>query len=239
MSKGVFTVCQKRDGKCPPWSIKAKKITHDKIKKNIYYEHATLKLYDIPIFYFPKFFHPDPTVKRQSGFLAPFFTNSTKVGTGIATPYYWAISNDRDFTFSPKFYTNENPLFLNEYRQVFEKGFLNLDASFTEGYKNNSSSNGNSAHFFGNLNLNLNNDDSYNSDIALKVERASNNTYFRDHRINTLLVNSEDTNLENEIKYSYSKDDTYFDISSNIYQNLRNKKKSDQYEHVLPKYIIW
>ena len=30
-------------------------------------------------------------------------------------------------------------------------------------------------------------------------------------------------NLENEIKYSYSKDDTYFDISSNIYQNLRNK----------------
>jgi LPS-assembly protein len=79
LSKGVFTVCKKRDGKCPPWTLKAKKISHDKVKKTIYYEHATLKLYDIPIFYFPKFFHPDPTVKRQSGFLAPFFTNSTAV----------------------------------------------------------------------------------------------------------------------------------------------------------------
>ena len=26
LSKGVFTVCQKKEGKCPPWSIKAKKI---------------------------------------------------------------------------------------------------------------------------------------------------------------------------------------------------------------------
>ena len=56
LSKGVFTVCQKRGDKCPPWSLKAKKITHDKAKKNIYYDHATLKFFDIPIFYFPKFF---------------------------------------------------------------------------------------------------------------------------------------------------------------------------------------
>ena len=76
MSKGVFTVCQKKDDQCPPWSLKAKKISHDKIKKTIYYEHATLKVYDIPIFYFPKFFHPDPTVKRQSGFLIPHINNS-------------------------------------------------------------------------------------------------------------------------------------------------------------------
>ena len=32
LSKGVFTVCKKRDGKCPPWILKAKKISHDKIK---------------------------------------------------------------------------------------------------------------------------------------------------------------------------------------------------------------
>ena len=33
LSKGVFTVCQKRDDKCPPWSLKAKKIIHDQAKK--------------------------------------------------------------------------------------------------------------------------------------------------------------------------------------------------------------
>ena len=50
LSNGVFTVCKKRNGKCPPRTLKAKKITHDKVKKTIYYDRATLKLYDIPIF---------------------------------------------------------------------------------------------------------------------------------------------------------------------------------------------
>ena len=94
LSKGVFTVCKKTGSKCPPWSLRAKKISHDKIKKTIYYEHATLKFYEIPIFYFPRFFHPDPTVKRQSGFLAPFFTNTSGQGMGFGLPYYWAISHD-------------------------------------------------------------------------------------------------------------------------------------------------
>ena len=86
LSKGVFTTCKKRGKKCPPWTLKAKKIEHDKVKKTIYYKHATLKVYDIPIFYFPKFFHPDPTVKRQSGFLAPLFTNTSLLGNGFAIP---------------------------------------------------------------------------------------------------------------------------------------------------------
>ena len=43
-----------------------KKIRHDKEKEIISYSDAKLKIYDIPIFYFPKFFHPDPTVKRKS-----------------------------------------------------------------------------------------------------------------------------------------------------------------------------
>jgi len=61
LSKGVFTVCQKREDRCPPWTLQAKKITHDNIKKTIYYEHATLKVYDIPIFYFlGQFFQNQP-----------------------------------------------------------------------------------------------------------------------------------------------------------------------------------
>ena len=83
LSKGVFTVCKKKEGRCPPWTLKAKKIINDNIKKTIHYEHATLKVYDLPIFYFPRFSHPDPTVKRASGFLNHFFTNSTSLGSGL------------------------------------------------------------------------------------------------------------------------------------------------------------
>ena len=48
--------------------MNAEKITHDKIDKTIYYDNAWLQLYDKPILYFPKFFHPDPSVDRRSGF---------------------------------------------------------------------------------------------------------------------------------------------------------------------------
>ena len=236
LSKGVFTVCKKRDGKCPPWTLKAKKITHDKVKKTIYYDHATLKLYDIPIFYFPKFFHPDPTVKRQSGFLAPFFTSSTTVGAGFALPYYWAISDNKDLTFSPKIYTKENVLFLNEYRQAFRNGFLTLDTSYTEGYKNTSSTktDGSRNHIFADFNLNFNQDESYQSNLHLKIQRTSNDTYFKKHDINTALVDSENTNLENKIKYSFSNDDTSFDLAATVYEDLSVDKKSDKYEYILP-----
>jgi len=239
LSKGVFTICKKRDGKCPPWSLKAKKISHDKVKKTIYYEHATLKLYDIPIFYFPKFFHPDPTVKRQSGFLAPFFTSSTTVGAGFALPYYWAINNDKDLTFAPKIYTKENVLFLNEYRQAFKNGFLILDTSYTEGYKNTSKTktDGSRNHIFADLNLDFNQDQSYQSNLNLKVQRTSNDTYFKKHDINTALVDSENTNLESEIKYSFSNDDTFFDIAASAYEDLNVRKKSDKYEFILPNII--
>ena len=45
-----------KNDNCPPWSIQSKKIEHDKIKKTLKYDNAILKIYDIPVFYFPKFF---------------------------------------------------------------------------------------------------------------------------------------------------------------------------------------
>ena len=236
LSKGVFTVCKIRENKCPPWTLKAEKIRHDKAKKTIYYDKATLKVYDIPIFYFPKFFHPDPTVKRQSGFLPPFFTNSTAVGMGSAIPYYWAISENKDITFTPKIYAKENILILNEYRQAFRNGFLTLDTSYTEGYKSTSKTktSGSRNHIFANLDLNFNEDDSYSSNLVLKVQKTSNDTYFRIHDINTELVDSENTTLESQIKYSFNKSDTYVDIDAKVFENLRAKKTSDRYEYILP-----
>ena len=52
-----------------PMAYPGKKITHDNKKRELFYENAVLKFYNFPVMYFPKFFHPDPTVKRRSGFL--------------------------------------------------------------------------------------------------------------------------------------------------------------------------
>ena len=235
LSKGVFTVCKIRKDKCPPWSIQAKEISHDKIKKTIYYDHAILKFYDVPIFYFPKFFHPDPTVKRQSGFLTPFFTDSSGVGTGFGLPYYWAINNSKDLTFTPKIYAEENLLYLNEYRQAFKNGFLTLDTSYTSGYKNKTKkqTDGSRNHFFTDLFFNLGKNKSYDSNLSLKIQRTSNDTYFRAHDINTALVDSSNTDLTNEISYQFSKNDMYINVFSTVHENLREDSNA-RYEYILP-----
>ena len=57
-SKSIFTLCDyRKNDKCPPWSIQASQMLHDNKKKTIYYDNAVVKVYDIPIFYFPKFSH--------------------------------------------------------------------------------------------------------------------------------------------------------------------------------------
>jgi len=240
LSKAVFTVCKKRDGdKCPPWSIKAKKIGHDKIKKTVYYDNAVLKFYGIPIFYFPKFFHPDPTVKRQSGFLMPFFTNATNLGTGFGLPYYWAISHDKDITFTPKTYTKENMLFLNEYRQAFKNGFLTLDTSYNQGYKETSSKKtaGSRNHIFADLYLDFGMNKPYESDLSVKIQRTSNDTYFKVHDINTALVDSENTNLENKILYNFNKENASLSLTAAVYEDI-SKDGNARYEYILPNLLF-
>ena len=57
-------------------------------KKQIKYENAFLRIYDKPVLYFPKFFHPDPTVNRQSGFLKPEINQSDVLGSSFTQPYF-------------------------------------------------------------------------------------------------------------------------------------------------------
>ena len=52
---------------------------HDSEKKTIYYDNAIIKVYDLPIFYLSKLSHPDPSVKRRSGFLVPTLAISQKI----------------------------------------------------------------------------------------------------------------------------------------------------------------
>ena len=93
--KVKFTLCDyRKDDKCPPWTIQSSKMLHDNKKKTIYYDNAVIKIYDIPIFYLPKLSHPDPSVKRRSGFLPPSFSDTKNLGSGISIPYFLAVNDD-------------------------------------------------------------------------------------------------------------------------------------------------
>ena len=72
--KGVFSPCELcRDDptRAPLWQLKAVEIEHDQEEQVIRYRDAWMEIFGIPIFYTPYFEHPDPTVERKSGLLAP------------------------------------------------------------------------------------------------------------------------------------------------------------------------
>ena len=236
LEKGIFTYCKIRDkGKCPPWTLQSKKIRHDLAKKTIYYDNVVLKVYDFPIFYAPKFSHPDPTVKRRSGLLAPSLVNSTTLGSGIIMPYFWNLGSDKDLTFTPKLLLNENPLFLAEYRQDFKNSFLIVDAGYTQGYKKktNKKSSGGRAHFFSNLYIDLVDEEEKNSNIEINLEHVSNDTYLKVYDVNSSLVDKNKSILENTVDFTYQNKDFYFGLTPSAYEDT-TKFGNLRHEYLLP-----
>ena len=104
-NKSIFTLCEIKEGeKCPPWSLQSTKMRHDNKSKTIFYENTVIKIYDIPIFYLPRLSHPDPSVDRRSGLLPPLFSDSRNLGASVDIPYFWAISDDKNFTITNKIF---------------------------------------------------------------------------------------------------------------------------------------
>ncbi len=114
INKAIFTSCNEKDD-CPPWSLQAEEIQHDKNKKELKYKNALLKIYNIPVLYFPKFFHPDPTVERQTGFLKPEINNSNILSNSLSLPYYKVLSASSDFTLIPTLFDNGIVMAQNEF----------------------------------------------------------------------------------------------------------------------------
>ena len=104
-NKSIFTICDYRENeKCPPWTIQSSEMLHDNKKKTIYYENAVVKVYDIPIFYFPKLSHPDPTVDRRSGFFNTIFFTKKTLGSGISMPYFFELTKTKTLLLTSKIF---------------------------------------------------------------------------------------------------------------------------------------
>ena len=228
IKKGVFTTCKKNKN-CPPWQIKAKEIKHDKEKKTINYKHAWLEIYDKPIIYFPKFFHPDPTVKRQSGFLMPQLIDSSSLGLSFKLPYYKVISDNKDLTFTPRIFSENEVLFQNEYRQVNKNSKHIVDFSLKE--KNSTSK----THFFSNSLAKLNMDIFDISEIELNLETTSNQDYLKTHNIKSEINNNQSL-LKSFLTFRGSSRDMDLETKIEAYENLTIDKSSDKYEYIFPSY---
>ena len=238
INKGVFTSC-KIDDDCPPWYISAKKITHDKNKKQLIYDDAVLRVYDFPVAYFPKFFHPDPTVKRQSGFLKPQINSSNILGDSIYIPYFHVISDNKDLTFQPTFFSDSMQMLRNEYRQKNKNSEFITDISLTRGYKSNLSSKKNSlTHLFTKFESNLNLENYEESNLYLSIQKVSNDTYlkvFDSNLIESEIKPKDPNNLTSELILSLNNNQSTFIAGMQSFENL-GLKNSDRFQYILPYY---
>ncbi|HEY4343520.1 MAG TPA: LPS-assembly protein LptD [Parvibaculum sp.] len=123
--RGVYSpceICKEKGEDTPLWQIKAFRVIHNTETKRIIYEDAFMEMFGVPIAYLPFFSHPDPTVKRQSGFLIPEIGSSTDLGQEVTVPYYWAIKPNMDATLAPRFTTNEGIVYQGEFRHRVQQG---------------------------------------------------------------------------------------------------------------------
>ncbi len=239
VNKGIFTSCKETDD-CPPWSIKAEKIIHDRTKKQMLYENAFLNFYDIPILYFPKFFHPDPTVERQTGLLKPEFNNSNVLGSSITIPYFKVISDNKDFTFTPILFDSKMFMSQMEYRQIKKESSLIADFAYVNNYKSSSgNTKKNLGHLFAKYNLDLNLANHISSDISVSIERVVNDSYlkvFSSHITESASLRPKNFNkLENKFQLFLNHEKYNLESGFETYETL-NTSPSDRYQYVLPYY---
>ncbi|MGH6968079.1 MAG: LPS-assembly protein LptD, partial [Stellaceae bacterium] len=207
MRRGVYSPCElcASDPTRPPvWQIEAARIVHDKQQQIVEYHDAIMELDGWPIFYSPYFSHPDPSVKRASGFLPPLVGAGGTLGFHVTQPYFWAIAPDKDLTFRPMITENAGIVLDQEYRQAWGFGKLDLDGSIEAGGPQvqsgplsieaggpavqpglvNTSSSTNTAtsfrgHFFGSGTFNL--DQNWRS--GFDVQRVSDQAYLLEYHI--------------------------------------------------------
>ncbi len=239
--KSNFTICDyRKNDKCPPWIIQSSKMLHDSKKKTIFYDNALIKIYNIPVFYSPRLSHPDPTVKRRSGFLVPSFQDSRNLGEGISVPYFWAINKDKDLTFTNKLYASENPLFLGEYRQALKNSNLIFDFGYTDGYKETSAikKSGDKNHFFSKFVKNFSKiDNNSESTLSITTQNTNNDKYFKLYKIDSELVSNEIDNLENTLRFTHTSDEMFFGFNMSMYETLKNEYV-DKYEYIYPELLL-
>ncbi|WP_374373143.1 LPS-assembly protein LptD [Tabrizicola sp.] len=113
----------------PLWEIRARRVVHDEIGRQIYFDRAQFRLAGVPVLYIPRLRMPDPTLKRASGFLMPSIRTTSDLGTGIKVPYFFVLGQSADLTLTPYLTTKGSRTVELRYRQAFASGDIELSGS--------------------------------------------------------------------------------------------------------------
>ncbi len=99
---GIFTSCR-----CPkeearePWRIRARKADLE-VGGYGTAKNTTVDILEVPALWFPWMIYPLKT-ERQSGFLMPELGGSSRTGTSLGLPFFWAMRHNVNLTLTPRY----------------------------------------------------------------------------------------------------------------------------------------
>ncbi len=214
-SKVAATSCHVcTDGRPPLWQIRARKVVHDQVERQLYFEGAQFRVLDVPIFYFPTLRLPDPTLDRATGFLVPSVRTTSQLGTGVQVPYFFKLGDHRDLTLTP--YLSPKTTTLGyRYRQAFKNGRLQFEGAYTRDDVQPDQDRG---YFFANGWFSLAND----FRLTFDVQTASDDAYLVDYGL------PDYDRLRSEVALERIKRDTAFRTSFIYFKTLRESEQQDE-----------
>lgn len=228
-------LCKDEPTRAPVWQIKAARITHDQQAQQIKYNDARMEILGVPIAYTPYFSHPDGTVERKSGFLAPELKSSSTLGQLISVPYYVVIDDSSDATIEPVFLLNEAPVLAGEYRQKTAKGGFNGSASLTRPDRRGDGNERKSdADMRGHIKVNGRFDIDDDWRWGFQGERATDDTYLQRYRLHQRYRFLSSETLTSNIFTEGFRDRNYAALNGYAFQGLRQKDDPGFTPFVLP-----
>ncbi len=119
--------CETRNGD-PLWELVSDETTHDQNEHMLYHVNPRLRIGGHTVIGLPYYAHPDPSVKRKTGWLPPEFKTSDAMGFGVTVPYFWAGAPNYDLTIRPTVTTKQGPLADVEWRHRLQNGIYKIRA---------------------------------------------------------------------------------------------------------------
>ena len=129
--KTSATSCRVCGTQAPLWEIRAERVVHDALERQLYFENATFRVKGVPLVWLPRMRLPDPTLERSTGLLIPEQRNTSQLGFGIKLPYFITLGDHRDLTVTPYLAQESRTLELR-YRQAFVNGSLTVTGAFSD-----------------------------------------------------------------------------------------------------------
>ncbi len=222
LENATYSPCDVCEGKDPLWQLKANKITHDEASQDIYYKHARLEFGGVPVFYTPYFSHPDPMVKRRSGFLVPSFESDSYLGFNIGMKYFWAIDDNQDFLFSPIISSDKGVVWGGDYKKYSLNGYFELGGS----YLRDDDLDSNRGELRSNIRHEINDIWVFDADINYVSDR----TYLKDLN----LPDEDDPWLTSEVKFEGFDNRNYSYLGAYYYKTLSYELRNSNQPFITP-----